>query len=129
MQDISSFVIDHNANNKEKDTTKNKEKLQAKTEKALYRSLCFISKQIIPELQAHKNRPLSKSPTDIQKQIEDVIQTYTLTRPKFKQDDVMAYRIFIPTPEATDNNNTTPKSDSLSPSSNTNEITLQQNAQ
>ena len=39
------------------------------------------------------------------------------------------YRIFIPTPEATDENNTTLESNSSSPSSNADEITLQQNIQ
>ena len=39
------------------------------------------------------------------------------------------YRIFIPTPEATNNNNTTLESNSSSPSSNADEITLQQDIQ
>ena len=55
-----------------------------------------------------------------------MIQTYILTRPDFKQNDIIAYmntkpeyKIFIPTPKATDEHNIT--------TSNTDKITLQQN--
>ena len=90
-QNICLFVIDHITNNKEINT-KNKKKLQSKMERILYRSLWTISKDIIPQLQtAHNNKPLSKSPQTIQKQIKDMIQTYILTRPDFKQNNIIAY--------------------------------------
>ena len=125
LQNICSLTIDHITNNEEINT-KNKKKLQSKMERILYRSLWTISKDIIPQLQtAHKNKPSSKSPQTIQKQIKDMIQTYILTRSDIKQNDIIAYmnkkqeyEIFIPTLEATDKNDIT--------TSNTDNITLQQ---
>ena len=86
LQNIGSFIIDHITNNEEINI-KNKKKLQTKIERTLYRSLCVISKDIIPHLQtAHNNKPSSGSPQTIKKQIKDVIQTYILTRSDFKQN-------------------------------------------
>ena len=68
LQNICSFIIDHITNNEEINT-KNKKKLQTIMERILCRSLCTISKDIIPQLQtAHKNKQSSKSPQTIQKQ-------------------------------------------------------------
>ena len=123
---LAKHLFTYNRPHYKQRRNKHKKKLQSKVERILYRSLCTISKDIIPQLQtAHNNKPSSKPPQTIQKQIKDMIQTYILTRPDFKQNNIIAYmnkkpeyKIFIPTPETTDKNNVS--------TNNTDKITLQQ---